>query len=136
MEHSNIVQKEKTPKATIRLAIWTSIWVLSLALSNFGPHFLWESKTLSAVLIGLNFLIGFGMIWANVKYINSLDELQRKIQVDAIAFSLGVAVVAGLAYSTLDTANVISGDAEISVLIILISITQVVALAIGKMRYK
>jgi hypothetical protein len=136
MENEKSVQKEKTPKATIRLAIWTSAWVLSMALSNFGPHFLWESKLLSALFIGFNVLIGIGMIWANIKFINSLDELQRKINVDAIALSLGVAIVAGLAYSTLDTANVISGDAEISVLVILISISQVIALVVGKMRYK
>lgn len=109
---------------------------MSLALSSLGPHFLWESKLLSTLFIGFNVLVGIGMIWANIKYINSLDELQRKIQVDAIAFSLGVAIVAGLAYSTLDTANVISGDAEISVLVILVSMSQMIALVVGKMRYK
>ena len=76
------------------------------------------------------------MIWANIKHINSLDELQRKINVDAIAFSLGVAIVAGLAYSTLDTANVISGNAEISVLVVIVSVSQMIALVVGKMRYK
>tara|TARA_R110001592_G_scaffold307299_2_gene580934 strand:- start:469311 stop:469721 length:411 start_codon:yes stop_codon:yes gene_type:complete len=136
MKNMESSKKEKTPKATVRLAIWTLAWVLSLALSNFGPHFLWESKLLSTVFIGFNFLIGFGMIWANIKHINSLDELQRKINVDAIAFSLGVAIVAGLAYSTLDTANVISGDAEISVLVVIISVSQMIALVVGKMRYK
>lgn len=136
MENARSLQKEKTPKATIRLGIWTAAWVMSLALSSLGPHFLWESKLLSTLFIGFNVLVGIGMIWANIKYINSLDELQRKIQVDAIAFSLGVAIVAGLAYSTLDTANVISGDAEISVLVILVSMSQMIALVVGKMRYK
>lgn len=128
--------KESTSKTTIRLAIWAGSWTLTLALVMFGSKFMWESKTVTVIAIVANFLIGIGMIWANIKHLNAVDELQRKIQVEAIAFSLGIAVIAGLSYSALDITNVIGVDAEIGHLVMLIGITQMIALAVGKLRYK
>lgn len=136
METQKINSMESTSKTTLRLGIWTGVWTLTLALVIFGSKFFWESKTISVIAIIANFLIGIGMIWANIKHLNALDELQRKIQVEAIAFSLGIAVVAGLSYSALDITNIIGMDAEIGHLVILIGITQLVALAVGNLRYK
>ena len=76
------------------------------------------------------------MILTNIKHINSMDDLQRKIQLDAMGIALGVGVVGGLSYSLLDTTNLISKDAEISFLVILISITYMLGLLIGTKRYK
>jgi len=75
------------------------------------------------------------MIWANIKHLLVLDELQKKIQLDAMGIALGVGIVGGLSYSVLDIANVIASDAEISFLIMLISISYIVALLVGKKRY-
>ena len=136
METRKMNCKESTSKTTIRLAIWAGSWTLTLALVMFGSKFMWESKTVTVIAIVANFLIGIGMIWANIKHLNAVDELQRKIQVEAIAFSLGIAVIAGLSYSALDITNVIGVDAEIGHLVMLIGITQMIALAVGKLRYK
>ncbi|MCJ7758381.1 MAG: hypothetical protein MUP24_09565, partial [Gillisia sp.] len=76
------------------------------------------------------------MILANRKFINSLDELQKKIQMDAMGIALGVGVVGGLGYSLLDQTNVITQDAQISFLVILISLTYMIGVFIGKKRYK
>lgn len=130
------VGSQKSKYSTIRLAIWTFTWVITMAIATFGPKFIWESKAITITAIAVNFLIGLGMIWANIKLLNIMDELQRKIQVEAIAFSLGIAIVAGLSYSLLDITNVILVDAEIGHLVILIGITQLVALMVGKLRYR
>lgn len=128
--------KAEVHRNTIRLAVWTGAWVLSMALASFGPKFLWEeNKALTIPAIGLNVLMGIMMILANIKNINAMDELQRKIQMDAMAVSLGVGVVGGLAYSILDQTNIIPWDAEISVLVILISLTYMVSLFINQKRY-
>ena len=76
------------------------------------------------------------MILANKRHINSLDELQRKIQLEAMGISLGTAVVFGLSYSLLDTTNVITYNADISHLVILIGITYLASILIGNMRYR
>lgn len=123
-------------KATKNLAIWTMLWVSTMALSTFGPEFIWgKNLTLSVIAILINTLFGGLMIWANMKYIKVLDELQKKIQLDAMGIALGVGVVGGLSYSTLDITNVIPGDAEIGFLVILISVTYMAALFIGNKRY-
>ena len=76
------------------------------------------------------------MILMNRKYINDLDEMQRKVSLDAMAIALGVGVVGGLSYSMLDQANVIAFDAEIAHLVMLIGITYMIAIFIGNNRYK
>ena len=114
---------------TRKLAYWTLAWLLTMALATFGPVFLWASSvpfTVSA--IGLNLLIGIGMIRANKDHLRSLDEMQQKIHLEAMGITLGVGLVAGLAYSNLDIANVIGFDAEIAHLVILMSLTYLATL--------
>lgn len=128
--------KLQTVRNTRQLGVWTFAWVLSMALASFGPKFLWDNnKTLSLLAILLNLGMGFMMIRANMKFLNGLDELQRKLQIDAMAISLGVGIVGGLAYSLLDTTNIIPWDAEISLLVVLISVTYMISLFVNQKRY-
>ena len=125
----------RTRRNTIRLAWWTGAWLVTMATAVFGPLFAWESKVISLGAILVNVAAGIGMIVANKQHLDGLDELQRKIQLEAMAIALGVGLVAGLAYSTLDVANVIAGDAEISFLVILISLTYIGGVLIGRRKY-
>ena len=124
-------------KNTKKLAIWTFLWTGSMALATFGPKFIWdENVALTVLAVIINALFGAGMILMNVKHINSLDDLQKKIQLDAMGIALGVGVVGGLSYSVLDITNLITQDAEISYLVIFISVTYMIGLLIGQKRYK
>jgi len=125
-----------TVKNTVRLGIWTGAWLLTLAIATFGPLLLWESRPLSIVAIAINLGFGVGMIVANKHHLQGLDELHRKVQLEAMALALGVALIVGLSYSTLDVTNVIAFDAEISHLVFLIGITYTVALALGLRKYR
>ena len=137
MEKSNLSRSATQKKNNLHLFYWTLAWVLSMALIAFGPKFLWNNnETLNVIGILVNFLIGIGMIWSNKKYLNDLDELQRKIQLEAMAVALGIAVVAGLSYSMLDVWNLIPFDAEISHLVIIIGLTYLTSSIIGNLRYK
>jgi len=123
--------------STKNLAIWTMAWVLSMALATFGPKFIWEGNdALTVIGILLNALLGAGMIYANIKHMNSLDDLQKKIQLEAMGLALGVGIVGGLSYSLLATTNVIQQDAEISFLVMLIGITYLASVIIGQRKYK
>jgi hypothetical protein len=75
------------------------------------------------------------MILMNIKHINSLDDLQKKIHLDAMGIALGVGIVGGLTYTLLDITNLITQDAEISFLVIFITLTYLIALLIGQKRY-
>ena len=124
-------------KNTKKLAIWTMLWTSSMALATFGPKFIWdENVALTVVAVIINALFGAGMILMNVKHINSLDDLQKKIQLDAMGIALGAGVVGGLSYTLLDTTNLITQDAEISFLVIFISVTYLIGIMIGQKRFK
>ena len=127
----------ETRRNTRLLAYWTGAWVLSLALVTFGPTLIWgEQPVINLIGILFNLAIGIGMIFANKRYINGLDELQRKIQLEAMALALGVGVVVGISYSMFDILNLIAFDAEISHLVIVIGITYMLGSIIGNLRYR
>jgi len=124
-------------KNTLRLGYWTAAWLVTMALAAFGPLLMWESnQLLTAFAIILNIGIGFGMILANKNALKGFDELQQKIQLEAMALSLGVGLVVGLGYSMMDTSNLISFDAEISHLVILMGLTYGAGVFTGRRKYQ
>ena len=123
--------------STIRLAQWTGAWGAATALMAFGPKFLWnKALVLTLLSVGLNVAVGIGMILANKKYLNELDELQRKVHLNALAIAVGVAVIAGIPYSVMDAYDVLSVHAEIGHLVILMSLTYFVSYLYGAWRYR
>ena len=127
----------KTKKQQVlNLAGWTWSWVATLALATFGPQFIWDDHQLLTILfVGLNFANGIAMVIANRHFFNSLDELQRKIQLEALGITLGLTVIIGITYSLLDTTNLIGVDAEISFLVGIIGIVYMVSTLIIRKRY-
>lgn len=127
----------QTRQSTIRLAKWTILWVLTVAIPAFGPALIWgENHLISFLAIVLNIGVGIGMIMATINHLKKQDEMMQKVQLEAMGISLGVAVVGGIAFSMLDTTNVIPFDAEISYLVMVISITYLVSVFINLRRYK
>ena len=130
------MMKEERKKRTIRLAIWTWTWVATLAVATFGPKFIWENSTLCTTLaICINLINGVLMILANRSLFNHYDELERKIHLESMGLTLGATVVVGLSYLLLDQTNLIASDAEISYLIMFMSITYLITLLINRKRY-
>ena len=103
---------------TKQLAYWTLSWLASTALATFGPVFIWgDVKLLTTIVLLLNLGIGIIMIIANRNLFMEYDELQKDIHLKAMAITLGLTMVLGIAYSLMDVTNLISGDAEISHLV-------------------
>ena len=129
--------EKNTVKTTVRLGFWTLGWLVTMAIANFGPKFIWQSnESVTIVAILLNLAVGVGMILANQRHLNGLDELQQKIQLEAMALSLGVGLILGLGYSNLDVPNIISVDAEISHLVILMGLTYLAGVIAGTRKYR
>ena len=128
--------EDRTRRNTIRLGIWTGAWLLSMAAAVFGPIFVWESRAVSLGAIIVNVGLGIGMMIANKRHLDGLDELQRKIQLDAMALALGLGLVLGLGYSAMDIANVIEFDAEISFLVMMIGAIYLIGVLLGRRKYR
>jgi hypothetical protein len=60
----------------------------------------------------------------------------RKIQLEAMAFSLGVGLVCGLSYELLEDIKLISFEPEISHLIMLMAITYIGGVLAGQRKFK
>lgn len=72
---------------------------------------------------------------ANKRHLQGLDEMQRKIFLDAAALTLGVGLVCGLSYELMAQAKLIPFEAEISHLVILMSLTFLAGMIAGHRRY-
>ena len=129
--------KARTKKNTIRLLFWTGTWVLSTAVAAFGPKFLWDYNTLLTIIgISIHICIGFGMIYANKQHLLGMDEMQRYIQHEAMALTLGVGLVLGMSYELLEDIKLISFEPEISHLIILMCLTYFIGIILGNRHYR
>ena len=134
METNTAIRRDL--KNTGRLALWTFLWVVTLALAMFGPDNLWNSTVMSWVALSVNLMVGGGWIIAHAAFLRGVDDLQRKIMLDAIALALGVGLVGGCAYATASTVGLISLEANIGYLSILMALVYIVAVAVGNLRYR
>ena len=124
-------------KNTRKLALWSALWTGSMAIATFGPVFIWDKNMwLTALAVFINALLGVGTILMHIKHINGLDDLQKKIQLDAMGIALGVGIFGGLSYTLLDITDLIPFDAQIGFLVMFIGLAYMIALFIGKNRYK
>jgi hypothetical protein len=122
---------------SLALALWTLAWVLTLALARFGPELLWGREPAATWLaVGANLIAGAGWIVAHARFLARLDELQRKIQIEALAIGLGVGIVGGFAASAAGSAGVLPFEADIAMMSILIVLVYLAAIVTGKLRYR
>ncbi|MDE2705173.1 MAG: hypothetical protein OXI35_08895 [Gemmatimonadota bacterium] len=123
-------------KNTIRFLCWSFAWSMTMVLADKAILYEWHSSALiSAIAIVLNAGIGIGMILSYLRHLKSMDELQRKIQLDALAIAMGVALVGSFSYSLMVTAKFIT-DVEVSDIILLMTFTFVVSVTVGHVRYR
>ena len=108
-----------------------------MALAAFGPKYIWDFNTLPTIFaVLINLATGFRMIISNKTYLQGLDELQRKIQMEAMALSLGVGLVVGLAHELLEDIKLITFEPEISHLIIVMTLAMFGGIVAGRRHYK
>jgi hypothetical protein len=75
------------------------------------------------------------MIIANKDHSLSLDEMQQRIQPEAMGISLGAGLVIGNAYEVLDGIRVISFEPEIAHLIMVMAAVYMLSLILGNRKY-
>ncbi|MCH8219506.1 MAG: hypothetical protein IH892_22350 [Planctomycetes bacterium] len=123
-------------KNNIRLLGWVFAWVATMVFADKAELYQWYSSDfISIVAIVINAGIGIGMIVTYVRFLKESDELQRKIQLDALALAMGIGLVGSFTYSLLVTAKFII-DAEISDIILLMVLTYIVGIIVGQVRYR
>ena len=127
--------KEQKKQTKIMLA-WTFAWLGSLAFLTGGENTLCDSLLITKIGLLINLAIGIGMIIANKNLFKTYDELQKKIQFEAMALTLGLVVVAGLTYEISFDFGVINSEPEFEYLVLFISFSYIVLNIINSRRYR
>ena len=129
--------QSRTRTNVIQLFRWCGAWAGTCALMAFGPKFLWnKALVLTLLAIGVNVCVGIGTILANKEYFEELDELQRKVHLNSLAITVGVAMIVGIPYSVMDSYHVLPFHADISHLMVLMSLTYAASNLYGTRRYR
>ncbi|MDA7717284.1 hypothetical protein N8808_01150 [Flavobacteriaceae bacterium] len=115
---------------------WTLAWVVSLAFLTGLENTLWNDLIYTKIGLLINLVIGIGMIVAHKNLFKTYDELQKKIQFEAMAITLGLAVVVGLTYEVSFDFGVIDKEPEFEYLVIFICFSYVASNIISAIRYK
>ncbi|NEE00838.1 hypothetical protein [Phytoactinopolyspora halotolerans] len=124
-------------RATARLALWTLIWVATLAVARFGPEFVWDSQRVASwAAVAVNVLAGVAWIIAFARFLLALDDLWRKIIQNALAVAFGTGWVAGFGYVVADDAGLVADDLHIAIFPALLGVVYVIAVIVGWIRYR
>ncbi len=106
-------------------------------LMLLGPKVLWNNVLVFTLLAGgLNVAVGVGMVLATKKYVMELDDLQRKVFLNALGVAMGVGLITGVPLSAMDAYHVIPFHANIGLLIILMGLAFFVSFRYGTRRYR
>ena len=124
-------------RATAGLMALTLACVASLALARFGPGLWGDSRPAATwAAVAANLVVGAGWIVAVTRFLRAIDELERKIMLDALAVTLGAGWVVGFGYVVADRADLVSVEADAAALSVFMGVVFLIAIFIGKIRYR
>ena len=117
-----------------RATVWLAFWLVSFAASTF----IIKSEVTSTGIVGwivaaIPTVVGLGAMLAYGRYLRQADELQRRIQLQALALGFGVAFFFGFGYRLLEKVG--APAAEISDVSTVMVFFYFVGLWIGRRRY-
>jgi hypothetical protein len=128
-------QKKQMKKSVIFVAS-TFIWIAMMIFIDKGILYGWFASDLQInLLIAFDTLLGIVVIFMFIKLLKAMDELQRKIHFDALAFSMGATIVASITYSLLTTAQIVK-DSETSDLILIMTFCYMASIIYGQVKYR
>ena len=124
-------------KSTNYVFVWGIFWVFATAGVAFGPKNLWNFNTwITIIAVVIHVGIGLVLIRALKQNLLAMDELHRKIHLDAMAWSLGIGLVLGCTYEMLEDIKLITFQPEIPHLILTMCLVYVAGVIRGIRKYQ
>ena len=121
-------------RGAIRFVLWSLAWTGSMVLVDKAVLYGWYTESFYSVIgIVVNALLGLVVVRTFLRHLGDMDEMQRKIQLDALALSMGVGFVGSFTYSLLTTTGFVT-DPEISDIILLMAVTYMASLSFTYLR--
>ena len=133
---SHVSHDARSVRDSLKLLAWVFIWMASLTVSDKAAlHGWWDAAWLTVLSIVVNGLLGIGLMLAFMQMLKRMDDLQRMIQLDALALALGVSLVGCALYSLTVTWGYIQ-DEEVSDIFVLMCLSYSAGALIGVLRYR
>jgi len=123
-------------KENLKLVGWVFTWTASLIISDKAKLYGWWSEewiTITSIIF--NAVLGLWMIHCYRCLLASMDDLQRKIQLDALSMALGISLVGTVTYSLLVTWGYIV-DEEVTDIMLLMCVSYSVSVIYGSLKYR
>ena len=126
---------ERDIKNAVRANLWIMAWAAVLVISTSFINADGGNSIIIAVAatVAITF-IGIGMILLYRKMLRELDEMERKVQLDALALSVGTTLVGFGSYSILAKVGVLP-DLKAAYGIACMGLVYMAGLIIGRVRY-
>ncbi len=129
--HTTENSRRNELRTALSTLIWVGSWLLVLkAIKSeiLTPGPLAYAAILATIALGVITVISF------IHMLREADELQRKINLDALAFSVGVGVVGGLTSQLLTVVGLVPEDA-FTYIITAMMVSYSLGVIIGHRRY-
>jgi hypothetical protein len=126
----------RSVKDNLRVVAWIFIWMGSLVVSDKAALYGWWSEEwLTLLSIVVNVGLGLMVIRTYLQMLGRMDDLQRKIQLEALGLALGISLVGACAYSLLVTWGYIV-DEEVSDIFVLMCVSYAASSLYGVWKYR
>lgn len=126
----------RTVRDQLLLVAWVFIWMASLTVADKAHLYgWWKSDWAGVAGIAVNILIGLSMVGYFMRMLNRMDELQRRMQLNALSISLGISIVGCSAYMLAVTWGFIV-DEEVSDIFMLICLSYSASTIYMVWRYR
>lgn len=117
-----------------RFTLWVFLWALSFVLSTLGIKKEWWPPAGEFVAVASTALLGLISVLLYRRFLTETDELQRKIEIEALALAFGVGVVGGLSCWFLVLGGTVPGT-DLIYLFLAMIVTYSVRVLVGRRRY-
>ncbi|QQX80191.1 hypothetical protein JK628_22440 [Shewanella sp. KX20019] len=112
------------------------LWAVSLLIGTYlAEEGVLDSPITIAIAFGTHTIIGIAMLLSYKRFLIQLDEMERKVQLGALALAVGVAIISFSSYSILESATTLP-PLQTSYLIALMALAYIVGIIKGRLAYR
>ena len=134
------IKSDETPARSKKnhalIMLWIFVWMATFVAADKAEAYEWYTAgSLSLLAIAINAVIGLTVIVTYMRFLKELDEMQQKIQLNALALAMGIGLVGSVSYSLMVSAGIVAAP-DIAVVIALLGGGYSAGLVIGRARYQ
>ena len=127
---------KRSIRDNLKFVSWVFLWTASSVICQKAKAYgWWEAEWITLMSIAVNAALGLLLVHYYRQMLNRMDDLQRKIHLEAISISFGLGLVLSISYTILVTwGYIING--QVSDIFTLMCISYAAAIVLNTVRYK